>query len=218
MPVTFALGIRDPIVHPDQTPDLKRLKPDIDIRRIVGLSADHFLLVNIPDTVAKEIMRDEVRELSVRYRAGSGDPTVFLHGIFEDPAFWQPVATALSARGETAMVDLLGFGDSPKPLSSHFTLADHVDAVLKTLMRDFPDQPVRLVGHSFGATLALAVADAQPDLVRDVVAFSPLLLAPDGVAGATSAATAEIDEMHQRIVDMAGDRRAAWRPTATRSA
>ena len=44
MPTVFALGIRDPIVHPDQTPVLKRLKPDLEIRRIVGLTADHFML------------------------------------------------------------------------------------------------------------------------------------------------------------------------------
>jgi len=207
MPVTFALGIRDPIVHPDQTPDLKRLKPDIDIRRIVGLSADHFLLANIPETVAHEIMRDEVRELAVRYRAGSGEPTVFLHGIFEDPTFWQPVATALSARREVAMFDLLGFGESPKPLSSLYTVADHVDAVVHTLLREYPKQRVRLVGHAFGAAVALSVAEAAPKLVADVVAFSPLLLAPKGEEGSISTTAAEIETMHERIEAMASDRR-----------
>jgi len=205
MPVTFALGIRDPIVHPDQTPDLKRLKPDIDIRRIVGLSADHFMLQNLPATVAEEIMRDEVRGLHVRYRAGQGAATVFLHGAGEDPNFWVPVATALSARGEVAAVDLLGFGESPKPLSSRYKLSDHADAVIRTLKREFAGRRVRLVGQEFGSTVALAVAAAAPQLVSDVVAFSPLLLEPSDAADGGDALQAEALATRERVRAMAGD-------------
>lgn len=205
MPVTFALGIRDPIVHPDQTPDLKRLKPDIDIRRIVGLSADHFMLQNLPGTVAAEIMRDEVRGLSVRYRAGRGDATVYLHGAGEDPRFWIPVATALSTRGEVAVVDLLGFGESPKPLSSRYELSDHSDAVVRTLEREFAGRKVRLVGYGFGSTVALAVAASSPDLVSDIVAFSPLLLEPAGTETTHDDIAAEILAIQGQVRAMASD-------------
>ena len=207
MPVTFALGIRDPIVHPDQTPALKRLKPDIDIRRIVGLSADHFLLLNLPDTVAKEIMRDEVKGLHVRYRAGSGAPLVFLHGIIEDPRFWRPVAQALSARHEVLMVDLLGFGDSPRPTSYRYGLTDHVDAVLETLDRELPGQTVTLVGGGFGGNVALGVAGAGCASVGRVVAFAPLLLDPDTVDNPSSPAAAEILALRDRLDQMADDTR-----------
>ena len=123
-------------MHPDQTPALKRLKPEIDIRRIVGLSADHFLLVNLPDTVAEEIMRDEVKGLSVRYRAGAGEPIVFLHSLLEDPNYWRPIAQALSASHDVIMLDLLGFGSSPKPMSYRYELSDHVDAIVDLATRD----------------------------------------------------------------------------------
>ena len=184
MPTTFALGIRDPIVHPDQTPALKRLKPDLDVVRIVGLSADHFLLVAIPDTVAREIMKDEVKSLHVRYRAGEPDgaPFVFLHGIQDDPSFWRPVAEALSSRHEVAMVDLLGFGDSPKPMSALYTLEDHVAAVAATITTQLPGGKARLVGHGFGATVALGVAGSVPDRVSDVTAFSPMLFSDEAGA------------------------------------
>ena len=205
MPVTFALGIRDPIVHPDQTPDLKRLKPDIDIRRIVGLSADHFMLQNLPTTVAEEIMRDEVRGLHVRYRAGRGDATVFLHGAGEDPRFWMPVATALSSRGEVAALDLLGFGESPKPLSNRYELSDHADAVIRTLQREFAGREVRLVGQEFGSTIALAVAVAAPELVSDVVAFSPLLLEPSDAEHGEDPTRAAILATRERVRQMEGD-------------
>ena len=73
MPVVHAIGVRDAIVKVSQAPALKRLKPDLEIRRIGGLAADHMVLWNMPERVAEEIMRDEVRELNVVWRGGTGD-------------------------------------------------------------------------------------------------------------------------------------------------
>ena len=208
MPVTFALGIRDPIVHPDQTPALKRLKPEIDIRRIVGLSADHFLLVNIPDTVAEEIMRDEVKGLSIRYHAGKGQPIVFLHGLLQGPEFWRPIAQALSSTHEVLMIDLLGFGESPRPLSYRYQLSDHVDALLATIRHALPDgRPVRIVGHGLGGNIALGTASAAPERIVDTVAFSPLLLDPAAVANPSTPAAAELLALRDRLRDMMNDPR-----------
>jgi pimeloyl-ACP methyl ester carboxylesterase/uncharacterized membrane protein HdeD (DUF308 family) len=208
MPVTFALGIRDPIVHPDQTPALKQLMPEMDIRRIVGLSADHFLLVNIPDTVAAEIMRDEVTGLSIRYRTGKGEPIVFLHGILEGPEFWRPVAQALSANHEVIMVDLLGFGASPRPLSYRYELSDHVDALLATIRRALPDGgPVRIVGHGLGGNVGLGLAAVDPGRVADIVAFSPLLLDAAAIDDPTSPAAAELLALRDRLSEMMHDPR-----------
>ena len=207
MPVTFALGIRDPIVHPDQTPELKRLKPDMDIRRIVGLSADHFLLVNLPDTVADEIMRDEVDTLCVRYRAGTGSPIVFLNGFIEGAEFWRPVAQALSLDHDVLMIDLLGLGESPRPLSSRYEMEDHVDTILRTLRKELTDEPARLVGFGFGSNVALAVATAEPGRVTEVTAFSPLILDPKELADPSSPEAAEMLTMRDRLSDMADDPR-----------
>ncbi len=214
MPVTFALGIRDPIVHPDQTPALKVLMPEMDIRRIVGLSADHFMLLNLPETVAREIVRDEVNGLHVRYRAqpdtAAGTdlpvPAVFLHGVVEAPSFWIPVARGLSTIREVECIDLLGCGESPTPLSSRYGLEDHVDAVVRTLKRDFGDRPVQLIGHGFGATAALGVARAEPDRVAGVTAFSPLIVDPErSESGSRSAA--EVLAIRDRARAMATDPR-----------
>lgn len=46
MPTVFALGVRDPIVRPDQTLALQRIKPDLEVRRIMGLTADHVLITS----------------------------------------------------------------------------------------------------------------------------------------------------------------------------
>ncbi len=178
MPAIFALGIRDPIVRPDQTMALKRILPSLEVRRIVGLSADHMLLIKAPSQVAHEILADEVKGLHVRTHRGAGDPVVLLPGLGEDGRVWDAVAEALVATHDVVALDLLGFGESPRPLSSHYTLEDHASAVHATVAHLFGTAPVTLVGRGFGATVALACAASDPDAVRSVVAFSPILVDP----------------------------------------
>ncbi|MFP5417340.1 MAG: alpha/beta fold hydrolase [Actinomycetes bacterium] len=178
MPTVFALGIRDPIVRPDQTMALRRLKPTLEVRRMVGLSADHMLLIKAPAEVAEEILADEVRTLHVRHHRGTGAPVVLLPGLGEDGRRWLPVADRLAARREVAVLDLLGFGESPRPLSSHYTLEDHAAGVLSTVAALFGDVPVTLVGRGLGASVALECAAASPHHVSDVVAFAPALVDP----------------------------------------
>jgi pimeloyl-ACP methyl ester carboxylesterase/uncharacterized membrane protein HdeD (DUF308 family) len=213
MPTVFALGIRDPIVRPDQTPALKRLKPDMEIRRIVGLTADHMLLWNIPERIAAEILRDEIRELNVAWRGGSGAPLVLLHGIDSSSAQWQPAAEALSGSNDVAVIDLLGFGGSPAPLSSHYTLADQVAGVLGTVEKLWgPTAPVRYAGYGLGALVALGCAATAPTRSAGVIAFSPALLEPSHTfeeLGAKSEAAARIVATREKIQRYATDERAS---------
>lgn len=211
MPTVFALGIRDPIVRPDQTMALRRVLPTLEVRRIVGLSADHMLLTKAPAQVAHEILADEVSGLHVRRRVGAGEPVVLLPGLADDGRGWQAVARALADDDhEVAVVDLLGFGESPRPLSSHYTLADHAAAVQMTVASLFGDAPVTLVGHGFGATVALAVAASDPGRVASVVGFSPVLVAP-GASGAGQRAdptVATVLALRETYADFARDERA----------
>jgi len=179
MPVVHAIGARDAIVKVSQAPALKRLKPDMEIRRIGGLAADHMVLWNMPERVAQEILRDEVRELNVAWRGGRGEPLVLLHGLRNPSTAWVPAARVLARTHDVAVIDLLGFGDSPAPLSLHYTLADHVAAVLGTVSALWgPDRPVRFVGEGLGATVALGCAATVPQRSAGVVAFSVRLLEP----------------------------------------
>jgi pimeloyl-ACP methyl ester carboxylesterase/uncharacterized membrane protein HdeD (DUF308 family) len=182
MPTVFALGVNDAIVRPDQTLALKRLKPELEIRRIRGLTADHMVVAGAPERVAAEILRDEVTDLAVSARAGSGTPVVLLGDLEEPAASWRPVVDALSGDHDVVALDLLGFGRSPSPLSGYFTLADHTSAVLGTARKLFGDQPFVVAGRGFGGTVALSCAATDPALVGRAVAFSPMLpdlAAPD---------------------------------------
>ncbi len=180
MPTVFALGVRDPIVRPDQTLALQRIKPDLEVRRIMGLTADHLLVRSTPERVAVEVLRDEVDSLNVGLRTGSGAPLVLLPDLQQTWRSCEGVAEDLAADHDVAVLDLLGFGDSPAPLTSRYTPEDHAAAVLSTARKLFGGQRFQVAGVGFGADVALACAAVDPHAVSGVVVISPLLPNPSG--------------------------------------
>jgi pimeloyl-ACP methyl ester carboxylesterase len=205
MPTVFALGVRDPIVRPDQTLALQRIKPDLEVRRIMGLTADHVLITSTPERVAAEILRDEVDTLNIGQRIGNGKPLVLLPDLQETWRAWQEAIPALSIDHDVVALDLLGFGDSPAPLASPYTLDDHAAAVLATARKAFGDQPFQVAGKGFGADVALACAAADPHAVSAVVAISPLL--PDPTHAEHDPATAQLLAAKDTLLASARDER-----------
>lgn len=183
MPTTFALGVKDPLVRPYELLALQRLKPDLEVRRIGGLTADHLLIVNVPDRVVAEVLRAEVEHLSVGLRVGTGDPLVLLPDLEHTWRIWRDAANALAADHDVAVLDLLGFGDSPAPTANAYSLEDHAGAVLATARGMFGERPFRVAGVGFGADVALACAAIYPQVVSDVVALAPPLPSPDAPGG-----------------------------------
>lgn len=103
---------------------------------------------------------------------GVGDPVVFLHGNPTSSYLWRGVIPAVAAAGYRCVaVDLIGMGDSGKPdIGYRFT--DHaafLDATLDVLVTQCElELPAVLVGHDWGAVLALNHASNNPDEVRAV--------------------------------------------------
>ena len=146
------LGVRDPIVRQDLVPALRRLKPEMEIRRIPGLNANHFMLLNIPDVVAREVMRDEVDHLHFPHRSGAGQPMALLHGQAASSQYWRPFTDALVRRATTSPSwTCSASANSPKPLSFEYSLDDHVRLLQRTLHTRFSRKPLRLVGQSMGS-------------------------------------------------------------------
>lgn len=107
--------------------------------------------------------------LNVMELPGTGAPLVFLHGLGGTLRYWlagpQPPTFPMCT---TLLVDLLGFGDSPKPWF-RYTMDRHLQALHAVMGRH---RPVTLVGHSLGAALALAYAARHPGAVRALVLLS----------------------------------------------
>lgn len=96
--------------------------------------------------------------LSVR-RWGKGEPVLFLHGLGASGRYWDRLA-AVAGGFEGVAPDLLGFGRSPKPAASSYSVDDHLDALVPLL-----EAPSVVVGHSTGAILAAALAARERERV-----------------------------------------------------
>lgn len=95
-------------------------------------------------------------------------PTVlFIPGMVGSSASWTAPFRALARNRRLLLVDLLGFGYSPKPEDADYSLDDHLQALRSTLRARGVIQ-VDVVGHSMGALLALAYAARFPNEVRRI--------------------------------------------------
>ncbi|HEY1557221.1 MAG TPA: alpha/beta hydrolase [Kofleriaceae bacterium] len=106
--------------------------------------------------------------------SGEGRPIVLIPGLGCPGTVWQATVAHLGHGWQAHVVTLAGFAGEP-PLPAGQPLIATARDQLGAYIRDHHlDHPV-IVGHSLGATLAYALAEAFPDLVGPVVAI-------DGVA------------------------------------
>ncbi len=104
---------------------------------------------------------------------GGGPDVVLIHGVTGDLSIWF-LCRAIQALSQTHRVtafDLRGHGYSDAPPSG-YTSADH-SADLFALMDELGIEKARLVGHSFGAVIALHAASLRPDRVEALVLSDP---------------------------------------------
>ena len=91
------------------------------------------------------------RQIFVRDQAGTGPPTLLLHGFPSSSYDWRHAFELLPDRRLTAF-DFLGFGLSEKPRNHVYSLsgqADLVEAIAEPL-----GEPVRVVAHDMGTSVA----------------------------------------------------------------
>lgn len=98
---------------------------------------------------------------------------LFIHGIGASGAMWQEVITRLPANIEVLSIDLLGFGDSPRPSWAVYSAKTQARSVIATLLKYRPKGRVIIVGHSLGALVAVEVAKRYPLLIRSLILCSP---------------------------------------------
>ena len=88
------------------------------------------------------------------YRSGTGSPLVLVHGVSSDHTRWQPVLPALERAHTVYAMDRRGRGGSGD--GSSYTIEREFEDVA-AVVNAIP-QPVALLGHSFGAAVALRAA------------------------------------------------------------
>ncbi len=114
--------------------------------------------------------------LHIAIDQGEGESVVLLHGIASSGEAWRPLVTQMAdQKARLFAVDLLGFGNSPKPADASYDVIMHAQMVLAALRRARVRPPYTLVGHSMGCLVAVHLAAHHPRLIKRVILFEPPL-------------------------------------------
>ncbi|MFJ7827160.1 2-succinyl-6-hydroxy-2,4-cyclohexadiene-1-carboxylate synthase [Psychrobacillus sp. NPDC096623] len=97
-----------------------------------------------------------------RYNNGAVDKIVFLHGFTGSTHTWDEVISNLPNTFDTLSIDLIGHGETSKPINLARYAVEEQIADLHALFQKLQWRNFSLVGYSMGGRLALAYASQYP--------------------------------------------------------
>ncbi|KAB2067011.1 hypothetical protein ERO13_A09G188300v2 [Gossypium hirsutum] len=106
------------------------------------------------------------------------EDVLFIHGFISSSVFWTETlfpnfSTTVKSTYRLLAVDILGFGRSPKPTDSLYTLREHVEMIEKSVLEAYQVKSFHIVAHSLGCILALAIAVKQPGSIKSLTLLAP---------------------------------------------
>lgn len=135
---------------------------------------------------------------------GQGPPALLLHSSLSSHKQWLPLVTLLSAKYQLLLPDLLGYGSKHaaafQPVPQH-RLEDEADALLDDIPDVLKQQPMVLIGHSFGGAVALHLARTGKIKLKALILYEPVafhLLANSTEAQAVTL-TAEVMALSEKM-------------------
>jgi len=135
--------------------------------------------------------------------AGTGPGVVCLHSNASSSAQWRALMELLAPEFRVFAVDSYGSGKSPDWHSDRIiTLGDEAAFIEPVLAK--AGSPLALVGHSYGAAVAMIAALAKPGRVRAMALYEPTLFSlleaekpspneADGIRNAVARSVAALD-------------------------
>lgn len=104
---------------------------------------------------------------------GAAPDTLLIHCSLAHHGAWAPLIAATRLQG--IAFDLPGHGRS-----GDWDGTTDYQALAAAQAKSFCDRPLHVIGHSFGATVALRLALEQPERVRSLVLIEPVFFAAAG--------------------------------------
>jgi pimeloyl-ACP methyl ester carboxylesterase len=125
---------------------------------------DAFVNVGFVDTAGAK------RSIAVRHKVtGEGPPLVLIHGLMTSSYSWRYVLESLGRRYRVYAPDLVGAGESDKPLDLRYSV-ENIARFVAAYVRTVSKEPVYLVGNSLGGLYSLrALMQEGPPLARRFV-------------------------------------------------
>jgi len=136
-----------------------------------------------------------------RFAPGHGIPLVLVHGLADRDESWAPMLRRLKRAGfHVYAPDLLGYGRSPKPGDSDYSIATQEKFVadfIQALGLQKPD----IGGWSMGGWVVLKLATDHPDMVDRVVVYDAAGIQPDTPVPSDAFHPTDIQQM-QRLASL----------------
>ncbi|KAL5547043.1 hypothetical protein UlMin_006730 [Ulmus minor] len=123
-------------------------------------------------------IREPSKVTTKNYKGKPAENVIFLHGFMSSSKFWTEtvfpnLSEPVKRRYRLFAVDLFGFGRSPKPRHSLYTLKDHMEMIEKSVISPYQLDSFHLVAHSMGCVVALALAAKHSKSVKSITLLAP---------------------------------------------
>lgn len=107
------------------------------------------------------------------------EDVLFIHGFISSSEFWTQTlfpnfSKFTKSKYRLLAFDLLGFGKSPKPHDSLYTIREHLEMIEKSVLEPNNVKSFHIVAHSLGCILALALAVKYPGSVKSLTLIAPV--------------------------------------------
>uniref|UniRef100_A0A803L5C2 AB hydrolase-1 domain-containing protein n=1 Tax=Chenopodium quinoa TaxID=63459 RepID=A0A803L5C2_CHEQI len=140
----------------------------IAIARLVALGQPRLRMPSLYILMVLNLVRDKT----------STEDVLFIHGFISSSKFWTETVfpnftAATKSKYRLFAVDLLGFGRSPKPTDSLYTLREHVEMIERSVLESNRVKSFHIVAHSLGCILALALAVRHPSKIKSLTLIAP---------------------------------------------
>jgi pimeloyl-ACP methyl ester carboxylesterase len=148
----------------------------LEIRRNLHLGIA-FLAATSGSADRRRLVVRKIQTTSGAYsalEAGAGPPIVMLHGLGGTKASFMPTIAALAPSFRTIAVDLLGFGDSDKPLGASYGPQFQARGIA-ALLDALGIERAHLIGHSMGGRVALELGFEHPERTIGLVLMTPAM-------------------------------------------
>jgi pimeloyl-ACP methyl ester carboxylesterase len=122
-----------------------------------------------PITWKERVLNSKIEHLPLycdEYGDKSNKTILFIHGFGENHHTWRFLVPKLASKYHLIMLDLKGFGDSPKLKDKAYSVYDQALLVNKFIKKE-KLKDITLVGRSFGGGVALIMALIQEDKLAD---------------------------------------------------
>lgn len=117
---------------------------------------EHYKIHNQPD------YNPQTTPLNYEIVGSGKNKLVLLHGLTGSLNYWKRSLESISETHSLLLIDLLGFGESPKP-KSDYSLSVQLQALELILKKEgFNDGKTIIGGHSMGAIISLALLEKRP--------------------------------------------------------